>query len=107
MLDFPFVQDCAGILEANQLLLERAMYKDLYTQEGIVAYVLILCDWLEGAGIVLFRSSKSLLSVLLFREDLEKMSAPTQKNIHTGELASGTAKVNGHGQSPPGEYIKW
>lgn len=28
MLDFPFVQDCAGILEANQLLLERAMYKD-------------------------------------------------------------------------------
>jgi len=35
------------------------------------------------------------------------MSAPTQKNIHTGELANGTAKTNGHGRSAPGEYIKW
>ncbi|TKA81739.1 hypothetical protein B0A55_01121 [Friedmanniomyces simplex] len=35
------------------------------------------------------------------------MSCPVQHNIHTGEKASGTAKVNGEGKSAPGEYIKW
>ncbi|KAK0817683.1 hypothetical protein LTR91_019843 [Friedmanniomyces endolithicus] len=35
------------------------------------------------------------------------MSCPVQQNVHTGEKASGTAKVNGEDKPASGEYMKW
>lgn len=35
------------------------------------------------------------------------MSHPEQQNIHTGEKASGTAKMNGEHENAPGTYIRW
>ena len=32
---------------------------------------------------------------------------PEMKNPETGELASGTAKVNGEKKPAPGSYIRW
>ena len=35
------------------------------------------------------------------------MSRPEQKNVHTGEPASGTAKAGGQGARAPGNYLRW
>ena len=44
---------------------------------------------------------------MIYPAKANNMSCPVQQNVHTGEKASGTAKVNGEDKPASGEYMKW
>ena len=48
-------------------------------------------------------------SYILVHEQFATMAdnTPEMKNVHTGESASGTAKVNGEDKAAPKECIRW